>query len=562
MAENYELEILLKVKSQVNELIKTKEALRGVANETRSVSSASKDVNTNFGGSITGMQKGLRDLLSPITMLRRTIWQVGLAWSLTGGMAVASIKDIEAKTKNLQEVSIRTGRSVEDLSKEYYGFNIATKEASVASTSLLQIQQGMSNMWTRMTSNVANFVGALELAARENEAFERKMRDFQQKQGLFGAGPTLEQVRKMKDESRREVATQNAKDKAAALRNTDEFRKLEIQKNEIVNKATLSGFEYRRKTIEDEAELYRKAAFNPIEVEELRLSRYKEFDKERERSLISMQNSIIKSQGNEREAFLNNLNYETLVFSDAWSGDGTMMRIRKEFTDASIAEFDRARLGLMTNQQAMEGFTKQSVGAMKSSFTSLFSDVFTGQIKTAKEYFRAFVTDILNIWSRAMAEMAVAQIMGSKESGGWVSTLVHAALSVAGGYATAKTSGGGGTGGSTTAKTSGGGGTGANTASMLTSQGKSVGRYAAGGIAGRNGPELAIIGENEPEMVTPLSKMGVGGQQTKNVYYYIQAIDPRSFSEIVTSNPDAIVAVTERAIESNKKIRRTIKNLT
>mgnify|MGYP001613388295 FL=1 len=78
-----------------------------------------------------------------------------------------------------------------------------------------------------------------------------------------------------------------------------------------------------------------------------------------------------------------------------------------------------------------------------------------------------------------------------------------------------------------------------------------------------NGPEIGLVGEIEPEMVTPLSKMGnMGGTQTKNVYYFIQAVDPRSFAEIVASNPDAIVSVTERAIESNKKIRRTIRNLT
>ena len=261
-----------------------------------------------------------------------------------------------------------------------------------------------------------------------------------------------------------------------------------------------------------------------------------------------MQNSTLKSLGNEKEAFLNNLAFETNAFKDEWGDDGRMMKIRKDFTDASIQEFNRARLGLITNFQAMGDFTKQSVGAMKSSFTSLFQDAFGGQLKTAREYFMAFLQDIVNAWSRAMAEMAATQILAPKQSKtSQALGIVSSIASIFGGGAPT---------------------TGSAITPGTTSTPRIEGAFAQatprahGGWVGQNGPELVLAGENEPEMVTPLSKMNnAGGQSTKNVYYFIQAVDPRSFAEIVASNPEAIVAVTERAIESSKRIRRTIRSL-
>jgi len=59
------------------------------------------------------------------------------------------------------------------------------------------------------------------------------------------------------------------------------------------------------------------------------------------------------------------------------------------------------------------------------------------------------------------------------------------------------------------------------------------------GIAGERGPEL--IGG--PTQVTPLSGMG-GGSTTVN--YNINAVDARSFQELLASDPQSLYALSER----------------
>jgi len=65
------------------------------------------------------------------------------------------------------------------------------------------------------------------------------------------------------------------------------------------------------------------------------------------------------------------------------------------------------------------------------------------------------------------------------------------------------------------------------------------------GIAGENGPE-AIIG---PAQVVPMT---AGGQVT----YNINAVDARSFQELVASDPEFLFAVTETGRQSLPQTRR------
>ena len=546
-AENFELEILLKTRAQLSDLIKTKQSLKDVADETKKVGATSKDTEAQFGNSLKGVQGGLRDVISPITMLRRTWFQVGIAWALTGGTIIAAINDISNKIKELNDLSIKYGKSTEELSKEIYGYNIATEQAKIATYGLAIAQQSLGKGADQAKSKVVESTGEMIIFyTRYREIIDKLTKN---PFAPFDPGflknlpPSL---------SSKEATEKITKAGEEAIRS--DIRNVAIRNNlEKQAQDALKGtFQLKKESIEKEAGILKEARANEEEITNFKLLSLERLSRDRDRILNSMQNSTLKAQGNEREAFLNNIAFETQAFRDEWGDDGRMMEIRRNFTDASIAEFNRSRLGLITNLQAMEGFTKQSVNAMKSSFTSFFSDVFSGQLKTAKEYFMAFLQDIMNAWSRAMAEMVVSNILmpdskKSKSSG--ILGVLGAVSSVAGLF------GGGG------AAVAGKG----NVAGMLQGQGKTLlpKGYADGGWAGLNGPEVSVVGEREPEFITPLSMMNSGGGSgTKNVYYFIQAVDARSFSDIVASNPDAIVAVTEDAIRRNKSIRKTIRNLT
>lgn len=158
-------------------------------------------------------------------------------------------------------------------------------------------------------------------------------------------------------------------------------------------------------------------------------------------------------------------------------------------------------------------------------FTDLFVDSWNNKLRSAREIFRRFLLDIQREIAIFLAKRAVVMLFsrlmpvpsGTTTTGVPKSTLPSPSGTVGTGY-----------------------------------------HYQRGGWAGLRGPELAMLGEKEPELVIPKSKLGRGGGTTNN-YYYISAVDAASFNDLIARNPDAIVAVTERAIQRNKRIRKTIK---
>ena len=544
--ENFELEMLLKVKTEIEKLKKFRQ-------ETQDFSKDVRSANNNMAGSFMGVQKGLRDLLSPITMLRRTIFQIGVAWSLTGGTIVASIISISSKIKELDDLSIKYGKSTESLSKEFYGYNIKTKEAVLAGAALKEIQQGVAAVWLKVSSAVTETTGKVIdntiVMKYYNEELD-KWRKQQPKRPWWETTPTpsIGQDLMLRDASRKRA---DKEEETRIAKVTREDRQNQLTRGSLEKSsqdALLDTYKVKEELRNRDLALYKQAGANEAEINKFRFGQQLVYDRDILDEKNRVTTEVLKLQGNERDAFVNNQVIQTEIYFRNWGPDQGLMQLRKKFTDLEIEQFDRARLGLITNQQAMEGFTKQSVSAMKSSFTSFFQDAFSGQLKTAREYFMAFLQDITNAWSRAMAEMVANQILmpGQQKPSKTAQALgiVSSIASIAGGVPGPAVTPG------------------------TTNIPRIEGAFAAtpraeGGWLGLNGPEIGLVGEREPEMVTPLSKMGnVGGTQTKNVYYFIQAVDPRSFAEIVSNNPDAIVAVTERAIESNKKIRRTIRNLT
>lgn len=151
---------------------------------------------------------------------------------------------------------------------------------------------------------------------------------------------------------------------------------------------------------------------------------------------------------------------------------------------------------------------------------------------------------------------AVGSVLGEgqQQGGGLIGTVVNGVKSVAGGIG--KAIGGvvdtvgsviGGVADTVGSIFSGGGGGGG---SLLSDIGDFFGGWFANGgtlgagkwgIAGENGPEL-ISG---PASVTP---MGVGG--TTNVYYTINAVDTRSFQQLLASDPSLIYALTQQGAKS------------
>ncbi len=507
MAENFELEMLIRVKSEVDKLVKFKKESENLSKEVVSA-------NTNVRRSFDGVQRGIREAIEPLTMLRRTIFQVGSAWSLTAGVAIAAINDIQKKQSELNDMSVKTGLSAEEISKQLYGFNIATDKSKAGILALQEAQSGLNRLWTSGTKGVSELAGELRIASEREKVITEKV-------AKAGENRRPWWIEMFVPTSAKIVEARSGIEEGVPK---EVLRKAQIEaESEALDRVT-------QKRQEDNSKLKEAIILR-----------------------ADMQSKILQMQGKELEAFRVSMQAQRDVYVDMYGDKGNIVKLFDEFYSTQEEKLRLSNLGLRQQWEIQREYFRDNINIMRSTFTSFVQDAFGGKLRTAREYFNAFLQDLVNAWIKTQIEMAMTQFIGGGASKG--STALNILGTAASIFGMSK-----GLSGPSTATVAPMSAAGGSTQVLVAPRG--VAKYAEGGWAGRNGPELAMIGENEPEMVTPLSKMGMGGQQTKNVYYFIQAIDPRSFSEIVASNPDAIVAVTERAIESNKKIRRTIRNLT
>lgn len=81
-----------------------------------------------------------------------------------------------------------------------------------------------------------------------------------------------------------------------------------------------------------------------------------------------------------------------------------------------------------------------------------------------------------------------------------------------------------------------------------------------------HGGGFGVMGEAGPEAILPLARTGSGdlgvkteGKETKETNIFINAVDSKSFSEMIERDPGSIVAAVETAIRENSSIRKTMK---
>ena len=219
------------------------------------------------------------------------------------------------------------------------------------------------------------------------------------------------------------------------------------------------------------------------------------------------------------------------------------MDLLRKWENTYRAHLTSARWGFKDFAQGIGDIQKQFGQNTSALFSNIFIDGLDNKLATSKEIFANYLTELRNMLIRFAMEEAVRRIFLSVTSafttggGDVITSALVPNLSAA-------------------AVQSQGVNISSAVASQATDFTRSGIKMAEGGIV--TGPTRALIGESGPEAVIPLSKMGGGGDTyySTNVY----AIDTQSFAEAVRRNPDAIVSVISDNIDSNKKLRRTIRD--
>ncbi|MEW5805028.1 MAG: hypothetical protein AB1847_23325, partial [bacterium] len=195
-------------------------------------------------------------------------------------------------------------------------------------------------------------------------------------------------------------------------------------------------------------------------------------------------------------------------------------------------------------EQAKREQFRQTAEALKSSFSDILFDAFTGKLKSFEDYWKSFWNSMARIMSNELAKGVYQQLMGSGSSGsgnGLYYAIMH-------GIGTLFSSSSSPSTGSTTAGSSGG-------LSSFSWQ-LNTPKMASGGIVTK--PTLAYIGEAGPEAVVPLGKKSPLSSGSPVVIVNINAVDAKSFADMARRNPGAILGPFKEALNRSGDMRYSI----
>ena len=374
MSQN-ELEILIKIKAELEDLIKVKKGMGDLAEKT-------KEVGKKADTSLRGMQTELRNLLSPLTMIRRTWFQLGVAWSLTAGLIVGAVVNIRNEIQKLDDISMKTGFSVEEISTKMYGFNVSTKEAQAGVLALNQTQNMLARTWMFLTTKVTEFVGVQKIVGEEAKILQEELNKVPVtgwQKFVVGLGKMF-----MGDKYALAVAPETMKEQA------------------------------------------KKQAQERID-----LTRWEENSKKDTTILLQgeLKSKIAALQGNSLQSFKEIMNATKKVYENNFGPSGEVTQLFIKFYELQEEKMQLSKLGLIETWEIMEQRTKEVYSAMGNSATTFFSDVLKGQMKSMKDYFAMILDNMIDLWVKAQIQMAMTAYANSQIGGGGIWSNIWAGVS-------------------------------------------------------------------------------------------------------------------------------------
>lgn len=542
-----ETKILITTQAQLADLKKAKDGIKSLGKTT-------DDTNKSFGQGIKEMQYGLRSMLSPLTMIRRSIFLIGTAWALTIGGLIAIAAQYSNKLIEIDKLAKVYGKTAQEVAREMYGMTITDvqiEQAKKFKYEMDKLQVTVGNIGSSIGKTFVENLNIIIDGFRKIDTYAAVSRNVAEQ---FTSDYTAQLNRQIKVV--KELDNARFESNVKALLNGKKIQEnykselaysIEVLKLKRLRESgggTLAGTREIQKRINEQFESAKKSNEEQLKSDILNLA-----NAEKSKASWALEKSyrieILKLKGDERGLLketladkqieinlLDNFGAKTKVYFEEW----------KKLQQESL---ERSKWGFKSYIESITAMQKQFGQNTQKMFSDVFIDALDNKLANAKQIFADFFKEIRNMAIRLMTEQAVAKIFGM------IANVViggtgNATASVAASSVTSA------------AVQSSAASSGANMTTYYPSAG-----HATGGWVGLNGPERALVGEREPELVVPASKLnqmgGNGGGNTVQNYYYISAIDASSFAEFVARNPNSIVAVTSNAIQKNKQLRRTIK---
>ncbi len=489
----------------------------------------------SFRSGVKEFNNATKDALQPLLLLRQTWMKAGLAIGLAVGFISKGISEVEKLRKEIDALdisAIKLGVTSRDLSKQIYGFDLTTINARIGTAQMHAVMKNVQDAWNWGISKIAEIGGVVTKGNRAEGIYQAKLRNLGV-QEEFGQerGPLWE-------ESKREAEQQLLAEGEARKSRSDEARKINEDLTQKTRQLTLSGLEYKKYALDEELKIFQKTGADKIKLSEYEVAMGKRLEEDRTIALTQQQSLRLKAEGRTLDAIRLEQNSALMEFKRQFGGDGEQVRAFIRGQQAIYRQAQLAYMGIKSEFQIFHDGFVSLVQSMTSTFSDVFYNTITGQMRSLKEVFNSFGQAILKNMSDMLAQYLIMKaVMGI----GSLLGIGTPAVAGAGGY---------------------GAGTPAGAMNMGTWT-KLPTPMAEGGQGIVRRPTLFLAGEGGPEQYqfTPLNKMnqregGVG--ETHTHYHSTVVIKAWDFSDIY-DNKGAIEGIINESLRRQGSVAKSVK---
>lgn len=438
-------------------------------------------------------------MLKGVGHIRRGLSLLGSAYALTFGIAVASIKKSTEAMDNMRDSSIELGMSLDTMQRMRTGAIFDEKELKHAEQSI----NALGAMWQGFLTAIGITYSKLV--------------------------PKMGEVNTM----------------------TEKQTDIIVGLTDATNKLTMSADKYATTRVNIDYEKYKNALNldQSLSPEQMKI-REDALNKWRTASLEDLAKKKLETENKYRAEYLSAEGRTTEALQLEWD---TRIRQAEKFSDEAgrlaeltaqkqIEQAQLARFGLEDSFRAMERTAQEATSNIQSYFGDVFIDGLDNNFKNAKSITARFLTDLRNMFIRSAIEQLIIQLVKSAGTMNAVgATFASAGLATVASVASGMESSG-------------------SYSDINMQSGYNdwmSGMRDSGGSIPKTGMYLMHRGEN----VEPYSKSKSGGDSddAKMVVYNINAVDAKSFAQLVAQNPDIIHNTVSNGMRYNKGMRGALR---
>jgi len=360
--------------------------------------------------SIKEFTNSTKDSIAPILQLRQAWMKVSLAGAVTVGTMIKGVQEIEALRKEIDSLdisAIKLGTTSSALSKKMYGFDITTESIRIGAAQAHAVTKEASDLWTRTKATAAGIWGNIAVWNRASSiqadkilASSRSGKVNASAGGSYADAAALAKEQLLAEEQARKQGS------AEAIKiNSDLYSR--------TAQLVLSEYQYKKKVLSVELREYQKIGADKTQLAEYQAAYTKRLEEDRTIAFKSQTAARLKAEGDTLGAMRLEQQNALVEYKRIYGGDGEMVQ---EFIKSQNAMYRQARLsylGIKSEYQIMHDGFVDVVGNMTSTFSDVFYNSVTGEVKSLSSIFQSFGKSILKTLSDMLAQYIVMKsIMG------------------------------------------------------------------------------------------------------------------------------------------------------